>query len=67
MIRLTQLNNVEFIVNCRQIETVQCIPESKVILQNKTFYIVKETPEEIVEKTIEFYGLIEKYGRQSVK
>lgn len=59
MIKLTQLNNIEFVVNCRQIETIQSIPESKVILQNKTFYIVKETPDEIISKVVEFYSEIE--------
>ncbi len=63
MIRLTQLNNVEFIVNCAHIESIQTIPESKVVLQNKTFFIVKETPDEIIEKVVDFYSSIREFGK----
>ncbi|MFI3173904.1 MAG: flagellar FlbD family protein [Bacillota bacterium] len=64
MIQLTQLNNVKFVVNCAHIEAIQTIPESKVVLQNKTFFIVKETPEEIVEKVIAFYSSIQGYAKE---
>ena len=34
------------------------IPESKVIMMNGRFHVVKESPEEIIQKTIEYKGAI---------
>lgn len=58
MITLTKLNKEVFILNCNQIECIEMIPESKVIMTNKDFYIVRETAEEIIEKVIEFNAKI---------
>lgn len=58
MIRLTKLNNEEFIINCRQIERVECIPESKVILVSGKHYVVKESMDEITDRVIEFNARI---------
>lgn len=54
MIRLTKLNNEEFVLNSSQIECIEIIPESKVILMNKDFYIVKERADEIINRIIEY-------------
>ena len=54
MIKLTKLNNEIFVVNCNQIESIEKIPETKIVLMNKDFYIVQEDLDEIIEKIIEF-------------
>lgn len=54
MITLTRLNGVEFLLNHMQIQIIEAIPESKIVLNNKDYYIVKETFEEIVDKIIVF-------------
>lgn len=54
MIKLTKLNKEEFIINSSQIECIEIIPESKVILMNKDFYIVRESADEIINKIIEY-------------
>lgn len=54
MIMLTKLNDVKIVLNCDQIESVELIPESKVIMMNGKFFIVKESAEEIIQKTIEY-------------
>ncbi|WMI80980.1 flagellar FlbD family protein [Anaerotignum sp. MB30-C6] len=54
MIRLTKLNGEKFVLNCEQIVAIECIPESKVILHNFSFYIVRETPDEIIQKAVEY-------------
>lgn len=54
MIKLTRLNDTEFLLNHCMIETIEAIPESKVVLNNKDFFIVKESFEEIIDKIIEF-------------
>lgn len=63
MIKLTKLNNEEFFINCNQIESIEVIPESKVILMNKDFYIVKETANEIIQKIIEYNAKIQNFHR----
>ncbi|HIX28123.1 MAG TPA: flagellar FlbD family protein [Candidatus Blautia stercoravium] len=61
MIMLTKLNNEQIVLNCAQIESVELIPEAKVIMMNGRFYIVKESAEEIIRKTIEYNGSIQSY------
>ena len=58
MIKLTKLNNEIFVVNCNQIESIEKIPETKIVLMNKDFYIVQEYLDEIIEKIIEFNAKI---------
>ena len=61
MIMLTKLNDTKIVLNCAQIESVELIPESKILMTNGKFYIVKEGAEEIIEKTIEYNGRIHCY------
>ena len=61
MIVLTKLNNQQILLNCAQIEAVELIPESKIVMMNGKFYLVKESVEEIIEKTIEYNGRIHCY------
>lgn len=61
MIVLTKLNDQQILLNCMQIEAVELIPESKVIMMNGKFYLVKESAEEIIRKTIEYNGKIHCY------
>lgn len=58
MIKLTKLNNENFVINESQIECIESIPDTKVIMMNREFFLVKETPEEIIEKTIKFKARI---------
>ena len=61
MIMLTKLNNTKIVLNCAQIESVELIPESKILMTNGKFYIVKEDAEEIIAKTIEYNGKVHGY------
>ena len=54
MIRLTKLNREPFLLNHMQIETIELIPETKIIMMNHDSSIVRETPERVV-------ALIEEY------
>ena len=58
MIKLTKLNDEEFVLNSNQIESIEQIPETKIVLMNKDFYIVQETIDEILDKIIEFNAKI---------
>ena len=61
MIFLTKLNGEQILINSLQIESIDLIPEAKVIMMNGRFYIVKERAEEIIPKTIEYTGKIHCY------
>ncbi|QXE20281.1 flagellar FlbD family protein [Clostridium sp. 001] len=54
MIKLTGLDNKEFIVNADIIEKLEAIPESLITLTNGKKYLVKESTDEIVEKVIKY-------------
>jgi flagellar protein FlbD len=58
MIRLTRLNGEEFVINCRQIERVESIPESSVILVSGKHYVVEESVDEIINRVIEYNAQI---------
>ena len=50
MIVLTKRNQEKFLVNHLQIEYIESIPESKIVMMNHDFYLVRETAEEIIDK-----------------
>ncbi|MDD3569669.1 MAG: flagellar FlbD family protein [Lachnospiraceae bacterium] len=66
MIKLTKLNGETFILNCLQIEVIESIPESKVILMNKEFFIVRESPQEIIDKVMEYFAKIETLHKHTI-
>jgi len=50
MIQLTKRNNDKFLVNHLQIEYIESIPESKIVMMNHDYYLVRESVDEIIEK-----------------
>lgn len=61
MVILTKLNKQQIVINEDQIECIDLIPESKIIMMNGRFHVVKESPEEIIQKTIEYKGAIKSF------
>ncbi len=59
MIKLHKLNSTEIIVNAELIESIESTPDTKIILTTGNQYIVKETPQEIVQKILEYKAKIE--------
>lgn len=55
MIELTKLNGSPVLINPNQIEYIELIPESKVIMMNGKYHIVKDSKDDIIEKVIYFY------------
>ncbi|SHJ30757.1 flagellar FlbD family protein [Parasporobacterium paucivorans] len=66
MIRLTRLNNQEIVINSAQIECIEVIPESKIIMMNGKFYIVQESIREIIEKTKEYAAAVRDMSRNMI-
>ena len=54
MIELHKLSGELLYLNEDQIEMVKFIPETKIVMMNKEFYIVQDSGEQVVEKIIEF-------------
>ncbi len=57
MIKLTRLNGSEFWVNQDRIEFLERTPETVVTLDDGKKITVKETPEELIEKVLQFRRL----------
>lgn len=54
MIKLNKLNGIEILVNSDQIEYVESIPESKLVMMNGEYLLVTDTKEAIIDKVAEF-------------
>lgn len=64
MITLTKFNDEKIVINSMQIEFIEMIPESKIVMMNGKFHIVKESLEEIIEKTIEYNSKVMVYSNK---
>lgn len=56
MIDLTRLGGEVFYLNCRLIETVEQIPETKIVLTNGHYYLVRESVEALLRKIDDYYS-----------
>ena len=54
MILLTKRNQEKFLVNHTQIEYIEMIPETKIVMMNHDYYLVKDTVEEIIQKIADY-------------
>lgn len=54
MIILTKMNHEKFLINHLQIECIELIPETKIVMMNRSYYLVRETSEEIIQKIAEY-------------
>ena len=64
MIVLTKMSKERFVVNHNQIEHIECIPETKVVMMNREYYIVEETVEDIVKKIADYNAKVLDIHRQ---
>lgn len=54
MIKLTRLNGKEFILNARLIKFIESTPDTMVTLRDGEKVMVKEPPEEVVRRAVEY-------------
>lgn len=54
MVRVTRLNNEEFYINPYLVETLEKRPDTVIKLTTGNKLVIKETPEQVVERIIEF-------------
>lgn len=55
MILLTKLDGMEFALNCDLIETVYENPDTTIHLTNGRIYIVKESMQEVIDKSVVYH------------
>lgn len=58
MILLTKLRGGTFVINCDLIETVSEKPDTTILLTNGDIYIVRESMQEVIDKTIDYHRKI---------
>lgn len=63
MIVLTKMSGEQFLLNHRQVECIELIPETKVIMMNRDYYLVKESTEEILQKIAEYTAKVQDIHR----
>lgn len=54
MIILEKLNKEEIVLNSNHIEIIETIPETKITLTTGRYYLVAQTPAEVVDRIIEY-------------
>ncbi len=54
MIKLTKLNDTEFVLNSELIETMQENPDTTIRLTTGNLYIVKESVEEVLQAALKY-------------
>ena len=64
MIVLTKRNHEKFLVNHLQIEYIETIPESKIVMMNHDYYLVRESVEEIIDKIAKYNAKVMDVHRQ---
>ncbi len=66
MIELTKLNGEPILVNPIQIEYIELIPESKIIMMNGKYHIVSEHKNDIIARIIQFNKAIHSIQNREV-
>ena len=58
MIKVTRLNNREFVVNAELIQFLEATPDTVVTLVNHEKIVVRESVDEVVRRVIEYARMI---------
>lgn len=64
MILLTKMNREVFLVNHLQIECIEMIPESKIVMMNHDYYLVRESVDEIIDKITSYNAKVQDIHRE---
>lgn len=64
MILLTKRNGDQFLVNHLQIQCIEMIPESKIVMVNRDYFLVCESAEEIIDKIANYSAKVQDIHRE---
>lgn len=62
VIKLHRLNGSEFIINADHIEIVEATPDTVITLTNEHKWVVRETPDEVIERIVAFKRRLGVFG-----
>lgn len=54
MVQVTRLNGTKYWINPHQIETIECNPDVTLQMLSGRYYVIKETPKEILEAIVAY-------------
>ena len=63
MIQLTKRNGERFLVDHVQIESIEMIPESKIVMMNRDSVNVREDPDTIIKRITEYNAKVQDVHR----
>lgn len=63
MIMLTKTSGEKFLVNHLQIECIELIPETKIVMMNRDFYLVMESVQDIVGRIADYNAKVQDIHR----
>ena len=58
VIKATRLNGEEFVINADLIKTLEATPDTIITLTTGDKYVIKDTVEEVIERSITYHRLI---------
>lgn len=64
MILLTKRNDEQFLLNHLQIQCIEMIPETKIVMVNHDFFLVRESVEEIIHKIASYNAKVQDIHRE---
>ena len=64
MILLTKMNGDRFLLNHLQIQCIETIPESKIVMMNHDYYLVRESVDEIIHIIAEYNAKVQDIYRE---
>lgn len=64
MILLTKRNDEQFLLNHLQIQCIEMIPETKIVMVNRDFFLVRESVEEIIHKIASYNAKVQDIHRE---
>ncbi|RKJ42102.1 flagellar protein FlbD [Acutalibacter sp. 1XD8-33] len=64
MIMLTKTSGERFLVNHLQIECIELIPETKIVMMNRDFYLVQETVQDIISRIGDYNAKVQDIHRE---
>lgn len=67
MIKLSKLNGVEILINSDQIAYIEKIPESKIVMMNGEYMLIKEDIDTIIDKVAEYKKKCAAVDRETIR
>ena len=64
MILVTKRSGDQILLNHQQIQCIEMIPETKIVMVNREYFLVRESVEEIIDKIADYNAKVQDIHRQ---